>query len=149
MCKKKNLYWEAILCSSTLPTRRMWWDSSDKGIYCLMKEKETHDRFIRMEWSLQWEGRDKVQECGGESKRQHEGEHGAAAWFHAFPCPRESVQSPWFRWAVPWPWPPGAWVKLFIDSCFICCGNPLQYSCLENPMDRGSWWTIIHGVAKS
>ena len=28
-------------------------------------------------------------------------------------------------------------------------GNPLQYSCLENPMDRGVWWAIIHGVAKS
>ena len=26
-------------------------------------------------------------------------------------------------------------------------GNPLQYSCLENPMDRGAWW--VHGVAKS
>ena len=24
-------------------------------------------------------------------------------------------------------------------------GNPLQYSCLENPMDRGAWWVIIHG----
>ena len=28
-------------------------------------------------------------------------------------------------------------------------GNPLQYSCLENPMDRGAWWTVVHGVAKS
>ena len=28
-------------------------------------------------------------------------------------------------------------------------GNPLQYSCLENPMDRGAWWAIVHGVAKS
>ena len=28
-------------------------------------------------------------------------------------------------------------------------GNPLQYSCLENPMDGGAWWTIVHGVAKS
>ena len=27
--------------------------------------------------------------------------------------------------------------------------NPLQYSCLENPMDRGVWWAIVHGVAKS
>ena len=26
--------------------------------------------------------------------------------------------------------------------------NPLQYSCLENPMDRGAWWATIHGVAK-
>ena len=28
-------------------------------------------------------------------------------------------------------------------------GNPLQYSCLKNPMDRGAWWTTVHGVAKS
>ena len=27
-------------------------------------------------------------------------------------------------------------------------GNPLQYSCLENPMDRGSWWVIVHRVLK-
>ena len=27
-------------------------------------------------------------------------------------------------------------------------GNPLQYSCLGNPMDRGDLWTIVHGVAK-
>ena len=28
-------------------------------------------------------------------------------------------------------------------------GNPLQYSCLENPMDRGAWRAIVHGLAKS
>ena len=28
-------------------------------------------------------------------------------------------------------------------------GNPLQYSCLENPMDGGAWRTIVHGVSKS
>jgi len=27
-------------------------------------------------------------------------------------------------------------------------GNPLQYSCLENPMDRGAWWATVHGVSK-
>ena len=27
-------------------------------------------------------------------------------------------------------------------------GNPLQYSCLWNPMDRGAWWATVHGVAK-
>ena len=26
-------------------------------------------------------------------------------------------------------------------------GNPLQYSCLEYPMDRGAWWATVHGVA--
>ena len=28
-------------------------------------------------------------------------------------------------------------------------GNPLQYSCLENSMDRRAWWAIVHRVAKS
>ena len=28
-------------------------------------------------------------------------------------------------------------------------GNPIQYSCLENPMDRGAGWATVHGVAKS
>ena len=27
-------------------------------------------------------------------------------------------------------------------------GNPLWYSCLGNPMDRGAWWAAVHGVAK-
>ena len=26
-------------------------------------------------------------------------------------------------------------------------GNPLQYSCLRNPMDRGAWWAMVHGAA--
>ena len=28
-------------------------------------------------------------------------------------------------------------------------GNPLPYSCLENPMDRGAWWAAVHGVSQS
>ena len=28
-------------------------------------------------------------------------------------------------------------------------GNPLQYSCLEKPMDRGAWWATVHGIMKS
>ena len=28
-------------------------------------------------------------------------------------------------------------------------GTPLQYSCLENPMDGGAWWAAVHGVVKS
>ena len=27
-------------------------------------------------------------------------------------------------------------------------GNPLQYSCLGKPMDRGAWWAIVHGVSE-
>ena len=28
-------------------------------------------------------------------------------------------------------------------------GNPLQYCCLENPMDRGAWWAAVHRIAES
>ena len=28
-------------------------------------------------------------------------------------------------------------------------GNPLQYSCLKNLLDRGAWWAMVHGVTKS
>ena len=28
-------------------------------------------------------------------------------------------------------------------------GNPLQYSCLENPMEKGTWWAMVQGVTKS
>ena len=38
-----------------------------------------------------------------------------------------------------------SWVNIFPGEGN---GNPLQYSCLENPMDRGAWWAIVHGIAK-
>ena len=51
----------------------------------------------------------------------------------------------------------GIWIHLFLD--FVCIlvnewvregnGTPLQYSCLENPMDGGAWWAAVHGVTKS
>ena len=42
-----------------------------------------------------------------------------------------------------------------VIKCYVCCdigegnGTPLQYSCLENPMDGGAWWAAVNGVAKS
>ena len=36
-----------------------------------------------------------------------------------------------------------------IGYCGEGSGTPLQYSCLENPMDGGAWWAAVHGVAKS
>ena len=41
--------------------------------------------------------------------------------------------------------------KVKLTSNFYGEGNgtPLQYSCLENPMDGGAWWAAVHGVAKS
>ena len=35
------------------------------------------------------------------------------------------------------------------EDLLVGCGNPLQYPCLENPMNRGAWWAIVHGVTKS
>ena len=37
----------------------------------------------------------------------------------------------------------------YCTIAFISHGNPLQCSCLENPMDRGAWWAAVHRVAKS
>ena len=40
---------------------------------------------------------------------------------------------------------------IYICSTYTGEGNgpPLQYSCLENPMDGGAWWAAVHGVAES
>ena len=43
---------------------------------------------------------------------------------------------------------PGNWTVL-LESPGEGNGTPLQYSCLENPMDGGSWWAAVHGVGKS
>ena len=44
-------------------------------------------------------------------------------------------------------------LMLIKTDLVIACGEgdstPLQYSCLENPMDGGAWWAAVHGVAKS
>ena len=41
------------------------------------------------------------------------------------------------------------YLSFYIISVTKCNGTPLQYSCLENPMDGGAWWAAVHGVAKS
>ena len=44
-------------------------------------------------------------------------------------------------------------VTIYIYTIYIYIGggngNPLQYSCLENPRDRGAWWAALYGVAQS
>ena len=40
-------------------------------------------------------------------------------------------------------------LKAVINGSGVEIGNTLQYSCLENCMDRGAWWATVHGVAKS
>ena len=37
----------------------------------------------------------------------------------------------------------------YVLNMYIGNGTPLQYSCLENPMDGGAWWAAVHGVAGS
>ena len=71
-----------------------------------------------------------------------------------------------YRWATWWaPFPGGNSDKEPPGQCRRCqrCrfdrgsgrssggrnGSPLQCSCLENPMDRGAWWAIVYGIAKS
>ena len=40
-------------------------------------------------------------------------------------------------------------VALFLNIYLPIYGTPLQYSCLESPMDGGAWWAAVHGVATS
>ena len=43
-----------------------------------------------------------------------------------------------------------SWYKgIYMILCGEGSGTPLQYSCLENPMDGGAWWAAVHGVTKS
>ena len=46
-----------------------------------------------------------------------------------------------------------SWTRLKRISMHACMGegngNPLQYSCLENPMDRRAWWAAVYGVAQN
>ena len=55
--------------------------------------------------------------------------------------------SPWSRWGL------GTTEWLHFYFSFSCIGegngNPLQFSCLENPRDGGAWWAAIYGVAQS
>ena len=63
-------------------------------------------------------------------------------------------------WKIPWTEKHGrqqstglqsrTWLKqLSMHACVAeGNGNPLQYSCLENPMDTEAWWVIVHGVAE-
>ena len=74
-----------------------------------------------------------------------------------------TTHSSTLAWKLPWAeepgrlqsmgsWRVGTWLSDFHFS--LSCigegnGNPLQCSCLENPMDRGAWWAAVYGVAQS
>ena len=64
-------------------------------------------------------------------------------------------------WRVPWTEEPGGLLSMELTestrlkrlSMHACIGegngNPVQYSCLENPRGRGAWWAAVYGVAQS
>ena len=67
-------------------------------------------------------------------------------------------------WTIPWTEEPGRLQSMGLEDLdtterlrfhfLLSCigegnGNPLQYSCLENPGDGGAWWAAIYGVAQS
>ena len=59
----------------------------------------------------------------------------------------------WFRYTYKHSFSDYLNVQVILSRVFIyssvCIGTPLQYSCLENPLDGGAWWAAVHGVAKS
>ena len=69
----------------------------------------------------------------------------------------EKALIPWLLFLLPAPTPRSMWQlpvshpPLLAGSvkCREGDGTPLQYSCLENPMDGGAWWAAVHGVEKS
>ena len=48
-----------------------------------------------------------------------------------------------------WKWHGFSNYKSTVTNIWEGDGTPLQYSCLENPMDRGAWWAAVHGVVNS
>ena len=72
--------------------------------------------------------------------------------FLPHPPPSHPSRSPQSTKQLPMLYSSFSLVIFFTDgSIYIGEGNgtPLQYSCLENPMDGGAWWAAVHGVSKS
>ena len=61
-----------------------------------------------------------------------------------YPCPQVLLSHPEKD-----PWASGVYLPLPASECGEGNGNPLQYSCLENPMDGGAWQATVHGVTRS
>ena len=69
-----------------------------------------------------------------------------------------ATHSSTLAWKIPWMEEPGRLQSMGLhrvrhdlsDNMDACIGegngNPLQYSCLENPRDRGAWWAAVYGV---
>ena len=85
--------------------------------------------------------------------------------FHCHALEKEmETHSSILAWEIPWTEEPGrlqsmgslesdTTERLHFHFSISCIGegngNPLQYSCLENPRDRGAWWAAVYGVAQS
>ena len=62
---------------------------------------------------------------------------------HMHMCPSSVDKRKWKQWH------PVAMSTPSVQTLGEGDGTPLQYSCLENPMDIGAWWAAVHGVSKS
>ena len=85
--------------------------------------------------------------------------------YHILTHISEKVMAPHsstLAWKIPWTEEPGRLQSMgsrrvrhnWATSLSLLCigegnGNPLQYSCLENPRDRGAWWAVVYGVTQS
>ena len=80
---------------------------------------------------------------------------------HKFLCRVMATHSSTIAWKIPWTEEPGGLQsmgsptteRLHFHFSLTCIregnGNPLQFSCLENPRDGGAWWAAVCGVAQS
>ena len=135
--------------------RETWVQSLD-GEDPLEKEMATHSSILA--WEIPW-----TEEPGGlqsQSVRQD--------WACIYTALAENAMAPHsntLAWKIPWMEEPGRLqsmgslrvrrdgatsLSLFTFMHFgVGNGNPLQYSCLENPRDGGTWWAAVYGVAQS
>ena len=116
----------------------------------LEKDMATHRSILA--WEIPW-----TEEPGG---LQSMGLQKSQTWLST-----EKAMAPHsstLAWKIPWTEEPGGlqsmgllWVGHdWATSLSLSCigegnGNPLQYSCLENPRDGGAWWAAVYGVAQS
>ena len=125
----------------------------------LEKEMATHSSILA--WEILW-----TEEPGGYSSWGHR-ESNATEQLNNNNYPKYwekamATHSSTLAWKIPWTEEPGKgqsmrslgvrhdWgISLSLSCIGEGNGNPLQYSCLENPREGGAWWAAIYGVAQS
>ena len=105
----------------------------------LEKEMATHSSIFA--WRIPW-----TKESGGlqSMRSQRVRQDWVTNTFTIYIFPGGSEVKP-----LPAMWETQVWSLGQEDSPGEGNGNPIQYSCLENPMDRGAWWATVDGVTKS